>query len=96
TAALDSLIAAVGAPGGPVADFDETLLALSSRTAGLATTREGLSIIASAAEAERLAETGVDLDAEAANLVRLQQAFEANSRVIRVAGEIFDTILALD
>jgi flagellar hook-associated protein 1 FlgK len=95
TAALEGLIAAIGADGGPVADTDEVLLTLSSRIAGLSTTREGLSIIASAAEAQLLTETGVDLDAEAANLIRLQQAFEANSRVIRVATEIFDTILGL-
>lgn len=96
TAALEGLIAALSAEDGPIADADEVLLALSSRIAGLSTTREGLSIIASAAEAQLLAETGVDLDAEAANLIRLQQAFEANSRVIRVASEIFDTILALN
>ncbi|WP_407931998.1 flagellar basal body rod C-terminal domain-containing protein [Erythrobacter aurantius] len=42
-----------------------------------------------------LAESGVDLDTEAANLVRLQQAFDANSRVIQVATELFDTILGL-
>ncbi|KPP92570.1 flagellar hook-associated protein FlgK [Erythrobacter sp. HL-111] len=95
TAALEGLIAAIGAADGPVAETDEVLLTLSSRIAGLSTTREGLSIIAAAAEAELLTETGVDLDAEAANLVRLQQAFEANSRVIRVASEIFDTILGL-
>jgi len=96
TAALEGLIAAIGASNGPVADADEVLLTLSSRIAGLATTREGLSIIASAAEAQLLAETGVDLDAEAASLIRLQQAFEANSRVIRVATELFDTILSLN
>jgi len=95
TAVLESLINGLGAANGPIASADETLLALSSRISGLDTTREGLSIIAGAAEAELLAETGVDLDTEAANLVRLQQAFEANSRVIQVATEIFDTILGL-
>jgi len=43
-----------------------------------------------------LTETGVDLDQEAANLVRLQQAFEANSRIIQVANDIFDTVLGLN
>jgi len=42
-----------------------------------------------------LTETGVDLDTEAANLIRLQQAFEANSRIIQVASDLFDTILGL-
>ena len=67
----------------------------SSRIAGLETTREGLEIINDTAQAELLRETGVDLDEEAANLIRLQQAFEANSRVIQVATELFDTILGL-
>lgn len=95
TGNLSSLIAAFGADDGPIATTDRMLLALSSRIAGIETTREGLSIINAAAEAERLTETGVDLNAEAANLIRLQQAFEANSRVIAVAGELFDTILGL-
>ncbi|UAB78730.1 flagellar hook-associated protein FlgK [Erythrobacter sp. SCSIO 43205] len=96
TTNLSTLIAAIGADDGPIAEMDRTLLSLSSRIAGLETTREGLSIIAGSAAAELLTETGVDLDEEAANLIRLQQAFEANSRVIQVAGDIFDTILGLN
>ncbi|MHA7820949.1 MAG: flagellar hook-associated protein FlgK [Erythrobacter sp.] len=95
TANLVNLIAAFGADDGPIAATDRALLALSSRIAGIDTTREGLAIIKDSAEAERLAETGVDLDTEAANLIRLQQAFEANGRVIAVASELFDTILGL-
>ncbi|MDT8280723.1 MAG: flagellar basal body rod C-terminal domain-containing protein, partial [Erythrobacter sp.] len=68
---------------------------LSSRVAALESRRDGLGVVAASAEAELLRETGVDLDDEAANLVRLQQAFEANSRVIQVAADLFDTILAL-
>ncbi len=95
TGNLGNLIAAFGADDGPIAATDRTLLALSSRIAGLDTTREGLAIINASAEAELLAETGVDLDTEAANLIRLQQAFEANSRIIQVASDLFDTILGL-
>jgi len=51
--------------------------------------------VVESAEAAVLREVGVDLDVEAANLVRLQQAFEANSRVIQVAADIFDTLLGL-
>lgn len=96
TTNLQTLVAAIGADDGPIAETDRMLLSLSSRISGLETTREGLSIIAGSAAAELLTETGVDLDQEAANLIRLQQAFEANSRVIQVAGEIFDTILGLN
>ncbi|WP_298307525.1 flagellar basal body rod C-terminal domain-containing protein [uncultured Erythrobacter sp.] len=96
TTNLQTLVAAIGADDGPIAATDDLLLSLSSRISGLETTREGLSIIAGSAAADLLRETGVDLDQEAAALIRLQQAFEANSRVIQVANDIFDTILGLN
>ncbi len=95
TGNLAALIASFAGPGGPASGADALLLRLSSRVSALDTRAEGLSIVAASAEAELLRETGVDLDDEAANLVRLQQAFEANSRVIQTAAELFDTILAL-
>jgi flagellar hook-associated protein 1 FlgK len=95
TANLAALIAALGDPSGPVTGTDSLLLGLASRVSALETRRDGLSVVAASAEAELLRETGVDLDTEAANLVRLQQAFEANSRVIQVAAQLFDTILDL-
>lgn len=95
TANLAALITALGDTSGPITGTDSLLLGLSSRVSALETRTEGLSVVAASAEAELLRETGVDLDTEAANLVRLQQAFEANSRVIQVAAELFDTILGL-
>ncbi len=95
TANLAALITALGDTSGPITGTDSLLLGLSSRVSALETRSEGLSVVAASAEAELLRETGVDLDTEAANLVRLQQAFEANSRVIQVAAELFDTILGL-
>ncbi|EAQ28884.1 flagellar hook-associated protein 1 [Erythrobacter sp. NAP1] len=96
TANLSNALDALGADDGPIASVDRLLLSLSSRISGIETTREGLAIINSSAQADLLSETGVDLDAEAASLIRLQQAFEANSRVIQVASELFDTILGLN
>lgn len=95
TGNLAALLGALDDEAGPIAGANTLLLRLSSRVAGLELRREGLSVVAASAEAELLRETGVDLDVEAANLVRLQQAFEANSRVIQVASNIFDTILGL-
>lgn len=92
---LSALIAAIGADDGPVAGSDALLLGISSRISGQDTTRAALAAIAESAQGALLVETGVDLDTEAANLVRLQQAFEANSRVIQVATELFDTVLSL-
>ncbi len=95
TANLAALLGALGAGNGPVTRADTLLLGLSSRVSALETRSDGLKVVAQSAETELLRETGVDLDTEAANLVRLQQAFEANSRVIQVAAELFDTILGL-
>ena len=92
---LAGLLAGFAAETGPVAGTNTLLLQLSSRVAGLELRRDGLSIVAASAEGELRREIGVDLDSEAASLVRLQQAFEANSRVIQVAAELFDTILGL-
>jgi len=95
TGNLAAFLAALAAPSGPAAGADALLLALSSEVAATRIRRDGLAVVAESADAELLRETGVDLDTEAANLVRLQQAFEANSRVIQVAADIFDTLLGL-
>ena len=92
---LSALLAGFAAETGPVAGTNTLLLQLSSRVAGLELRRDGLSIVAASAQGELRREIGVDLDTEAANLVRLQQAFEANGRVIQVAAALFDTILGL-
>jgi flagellar hook-associated protein 1 len=47
------------------------------------------------ADAARDAVEGVDLDREAADLIRFQQAYEASARVIQMAKETIDTILRL-
>ena len=38
--------------------------------------------------------SGVNLDEEAANLVRFQQAYQASAQVISVANTLFDTLLS--
>ena len=37
--------------------------------------------------------SGVDLDEEAANLVRFQQAYQASARIIGVADDLFNSLL---
>ncbi len=39
--------------------------------------------------------SGVNLDEEAANMMRYQQAYQAAAKVIGIAGKLFDTILAI-
>lgn len=71
--------------------------ALVSRVAVAAASREQRLEIArenrnQAAEALSLA-SGVDLNTEASDMLRLQQAYSANARIIQTAREIFETLL---
>ncbi|MBT0670416.1 flagellar hook-associated protein FlgK [Novosphingobium profundi] len=79
----------------PAGAMDTLLFGVSSAVAGRIVTRDALDSIASTAKVALQAQAGVDLDQEAVNLVRFQQAFEANARVMQVATDIFDSILAI-
>jgi len=39
--------------------------------------------------------SGVNLDEEAANLIRYQQAYQASAKVVDLASKLFDTLLAI-
>ena len=52
------------------------------------------SVLLQSAETRRLEASGVDLDEEAADLIRFQQSFQAAAQVISVASTLFDTLLA--
>ncbi|WP_088306837.1 flagellar hook-associated protein FlgK [Novosphingobium sp. B 225] len=80
---------------GVAKDLDGMLFAVSSGVAGRKTTAQALDSIASAAKLAFEQQSGVDLDQEAANLVRFQQAFQANGKAIQIAADLFDTLLAL-
>lgn len=83
------------ANGGPASAADAMLFKLSSAIGARTITRDALQTIADTAGVALTAETGVDLDQEAANLLRYQQAFQASGRVIQVASDIFDTLLGI-
>lgn len=83
------------ANGGPAQSADALLFGLSSAIDARSVTRDALRTIADSAGAALQAETGVDLDQEATNLLRYQQAFQANGKVIQAAADIFDTVLGL-
>ncbi|MDE2436030.1 MAG: flagellar hook-associated protein FlgK [Sphingomonadales bacterium] len=71
------------------------LFTAASAVAGRKTTSDALDTIASSARIALDGQAGVDLDQEAANLVRYQQAFQANGKAIQVASTLFDTLLSL-
>ena len=75
--------------------MDGLLFDISSTVASRAITHEAISTIADQASIALHAQAGVDLDNEAVNLIRFQQAFQASGRVMQVASDIFDTILGI-
>ena len=40
--------------------------------------------------------SGVNLDEEAANLLRYQQAYQACGKVMQIAGQLFDTLMSIN
>lgn len=75
--------------------IDGLLFAAASATAARRTTADALDSIAGAAKLALAEQAGVSLDDEAANLVRFQQAFQASGKVIQMASDLFDTLLAI-
>ncbi len=75
--------------------IDAVQFQVASATQGRRTTGEALEAIAGAARLALDAQAGVNLDQEAVDLVRYQQAFQACGKAIQVASDLFDTLLAI-
>ena len=79
----------------PTGRMDGLLFDISGTVAGRKVTRDALQTIAGNARVSLAAQAGVDLDGEAANLIRFQQAFQASGKVMQTAKDMFDTLLAI-
>ena len=55
--------------------------------------RDAMTVIHDQAEASRQAAVGVNLDEEAADLIRFQQAYQAAAQVIQMSQRMFDTLI---
>ena len=55
---------------------------------------EASSAISDASAEAESSYTGVNLDAEASNLIQQQQAYQASARILQTARELFDTLLS--
>ena len=80
---------------GAARDMNILLFDVSSRVAGRTITRDALDAIATSARISLEQQAGVDLDTEAANLMRFQQAFQASGRAMQVASDIFQTLMGI-
>ena len=66
---------------------------VGSATASANTALEAQRGLLAQSQAARESVSGVNLEEEAANLIKFQQAYEANAQVIRVADTIFQTLI---
>ncbi|MDH5394709.1 MAG: flagellar hook-associated protein FlgK [Gammaproteobacteria bacterium] len=75
--------------------YGQLVSRVGSKTHELDVNREAQNILYGQAKAQREAVSGVNLDEEAANLVKYQQAYTANAKVIGAASEMFDTLIGV-
>lgn len=76
------------------ASYGQTVVRIGAETRSAEVNREAQDVLLQSAINRREAVSGVNLDEEAADLLRYQQAYEAAAQVIATASELFDTLLA--
>lgn len=81
-------------------DYESSATALITANAAALSTQKTVSAAQTAihdqAKASLASASGVDLDSEAVDLMRFQQAYQASSRVIQVARETIQTLLQIN
>ncbi|MEM7611946.1 MAG: flagellar hook-associated protein FlgK [Pseudomonadota bacterium] len=73
--------------------YSQLVASVGSMTRQANASADAQSVVLQGAENRRLAASGVDLDQEAAELVRFQQSYQAAAQVISVASTLFDTLI---
>ncbi|NEV60535.1 flagellar hook-associated protein FlgK [Thiorhodococcus minor] len=73
--------------------YDDILSEVGTQTRQAQIARDSSATVLEAAQAQREAISGVNLDEEAANLIRFQQAYQASAQVIATTQTIFDTLI---
>jgi len=76
------------------ASYGQMVVRVGAETHSAEVNRDAQDVLLQSAIDRRESVSGVNLDEEAADLVRYQQAYEAAAQVIATASELFDTLLA--
>ena len=94
--AMQGALSATNGTGTNVAGATNALIfSLSGAVASATTTKTALDAISTNAQSTLAAQSGVNLNTEAANLMQYQQAFQASGKVIQVADTLFQQLLAI-
>lgn len=75
--------------------YGQVVSLMGNKTRELEVTSAAQANLLSQTQALQQSESGVNLDEEAANLLRYQQAYQAASKIIQIASQMFDTLLEL-
>jgi flagellar hook-associated protein 1 FlgK len=58
-------------------------------------TQQALTVVNDQAKSARDKVSGVNLDDEAADLIRFQQAYQAAAKALQISGQLFDSIVQI-
>jgi flagellar hook-associated protein 1 FlgK len=75
--------------------YSQTVSAIGAKTREVGVTANAQASLVKQTEEAQQSLSGVNLDEEAANLIRYQQAYQASGKMIEIAARLFDTLLAL-
>lgn len=75
--------------------YSNLVSTIGNKTSEVKVGRAAQETLVGQATASREALSGVNLDEEAANLIRYQQAYQASARVMSIASSLFDEILSI-
>jgi flagellar hook-associated protein 1 FlgK len=75
--------------------YSQIVSQVGNKTREVEVTGKAQQTLADQAQIEVDKVSGVNLDEEAANLLRYQQAYQASAKLIEIAGRLFDEILAI-
>lgn len=68
---------------------------IGNKTREAQVTRDAQQALVDQSTAAREAQSGVNLDEEAANLLKYQQAYQASAKMLTIGSQLFDTILSI-
>ena len=90
------MLAAGGQPSATLQSvYSQLVSAVGNKAREVSVNRDAQESLVGQAQESQQSLAGVNLDEEAANLIRYQQAYQASSKVMSIASKLFDEVLAL-
>ncbi|MEQ1600935.1 MAG: flagellar hook-associated protein FlgK [Methylophilaceae bacterium] len=94
-AALQTSATTLGGTASYEGAYGQLVSQIGSKTSELKVTGKAETELLAQAVASQQSESGVNLDEEATNLLRYQQAYQAAGKMMQIASQMFDTLLTL-